>query len=86
MNIEEVMKRHGFRFSASCGGQASYTRFVKYKGKRAYINLTDVSGEGFPRTLDDPVQVRIYDVRSGDELEVSQNISALSTYLKSLNV
>ena len=35
MNIEEVMKRHGFRFSASCGGQASYTRFVKYKGKRA---------------------------------------------------
>jgi hypothetical protein len=44
----------------------------------------DKDGEGLPQSLDEPVQVGIYELRSGDELESSQNISSLNSYLESL--
>ena len=84
MSVEEVMKSHGFNLSASCAGKASYTKWIKYKGKRAYITINDVSGESFPITLEEPVRVTIHDLRSGDELEAPQDISSLSAYLESL--
>ena len=84
MSIDEVMKDHGFNFSASCAGKGSYTKWIKYNGKRAYIAVHDVSGDGFPSTLDEPVRVAIHDLRSGDELEAPQDISSLSAYLASL--
>ena len=84
MSIDEVMKDHGFNFSASCAGKGSYTKWIKYHGKRAYIAVHDVSGDGFPSTLDEPVRVAIHDLRSGDELEAPQDISSLSAYLASL--
>ena len=85
MTFEEVMKSHGFNFSASCAGKGSYTKWIKYNGKRAYIAVNDASGEGFPATLEEPVRVTIHDLRSGDELEASQDISSLSAYLASLD-
>jgi hypothetical protein len=85
MNVEEVMKRHGFNLSAGCAGIASYTKWVKYEGRRAYISVTDVSGDGLPVTLHEPVRVEIYDLRSGEELEDSQDIRSLSSYLESLD-
>jgi len=84
MSVEEVMKSHGFNLSASCAGKASYTKWIKYKGKRAYITVNDVSGDSFPITLEEPVRVIIHDLRSGDELETPQDISSLSAYLESL--
>jgi hypothetical protein len=83
--IEEVMKNHGFNLSASCAGKASYTKWIKYKGKRAYITVNDASGDSFPTTLEEPVRVTLHDLKSGDELEVPQNISSLSAYLESLH-
>jgi hypothetical protein len=44
----------------------------------------DKNGEGLPQSLDEPVQVGIYDLRSGDELESSQHMSSLNSYLESL--
>ena len=85
MNVEEVMKRHGFNLSAGCAGIASYTKWVKYEGRRAYISVTDVSGDGLPVTLHEPVRVEIYDLRSGEELKDSQDIRSLSSYLESLD-
>jgi hypothetical protein len=85
MSVEELMKSSGFNLSASCAGKASYTKWIKYQGKRAYIMVTDTSGESFPTTLDEPVRVAIHDLRSGDELETPQNISSLSSYLASLD-
>ncbi|MFH1594857.1 MAG: hypothetical protein ABIG94_00595 [Pseudomonadota bacterium] len=84
MSVEEVMKSHGFNLSASCAGKASYTKWIKYKGKRAYITVNDVSGDSFPITLEEPVRVTIHDLRSGNELEAPQDISSLSAYLESL--
>lgn len=84
MSVEEIMKRYGFRVSASCAGQAWYTKFVDYKGKRAYVTVTDEEGDGLPASLDEPVAVGIYELRSGDELEACQNISSLNSYLESL--
>ena len=84
MSVEEVMKSHGFNLSASCAGKASYTKWIKYKGKRAYITVNDGSGDSFPITLEEPVRVTIHDLRSGDELEAPQDISSLSAYLESL--
>ncbi|MBM4275069.1 MAG: hypothetical protein FJ134_11500 [Deltaproteobacteria bacterium] len=84
MNLEEVMKNHGFNFSASCAGKGSYTKWIKYQGKRAYIAVHDISGEGFPTTLEEPVRVAIHELRSGDEVEPPQEISSLSSYLESL--
>ena len=84
MNLEEVMKSHGFNFSASCAGKGSYTKWIKHRGKRAYVAVTDVSGEGFPASLDDPVRVAVLDLRSGDELEAAQDFASLQAYLASL--
>ena len=84
MSLEEVMKDHGFNFSASCAGKGSYTKWVKHQGKRAYVAVHDASGEGFPATLDEPVRVAIHDLRSGDELEAAQDFGSLSAFLASL--
>ena len=83
MSVDEVMKSHGFNFSASCAGKGSYTKWIKYQGKRAYIAVSDASGESFPTALEDPVRVAIHDLRSGNELEVPQDISSLRSYLES---
>jgi hypothetical protein len=84
MSVEEVMKNHGFNLSASCAGKASYTKWMKYQGRRAYITVNDVNGDSFPNTLEEPVRVAIHDLKSGDEIEVSREISSLSSYLESL--
>ena len=84
MSVEEVMKEHGFKISASCAGQAWYTKFIEYKGRRAYITVMDKNGEGLPQSLDEPVQVGIYELRSGEELEESSNVSSLNSYLECL--
>jgi hypothetical protein len=84
MSIDEVMTQHGFNFSASCGGKGSYTKWIKHRGKRAYIAITDASGESFPTSLDDPVRLAVHELKSGDELEASREISSLSSYLASL--
>ena len=85
MSVEEVMKTHGFNLAASCAGKASYTKWIKHRGKRAYITVNDVSGDSFPNSLDEPVRVAIHDLRSGDELEAAQDISSLNSYLASLS-
>ncbi len=84
MSLEEIMKQHGFRVSASCAGQAWYTKFIDYNGRRAYITVMDKEGEGLPQQLDDPVVVAVYDLRSGDELKTYAGIDSLRDYLDSL--
>ena len=84
MSLDEIMKDHGFRVSASCAGQAWYTKFISYNGRRAYITVMDKEGEGLPQLLDDPVAVVVYDLRSGDELETYPAIDSLKSYLESL--
>jgi hypothetical protein len=84
MSIDEVMASHGFNFSASCAGKGSYTKWIKHRGKRAYIAISDGSGESFPTTLDEPVRVAIHDLKSGDEVEAAEDIGSLRSYLESL--
>jgi len=85
MTLEEVMKNHGFNFSASCAGKGSYTKWIKHRGKRAYIAVTGADGDSFPTTLNDPVRVAVHDLRSGEEIEAALEIGSLSAYLASLN-
>jgi hypothetical protein len=84
MNVEDIMKDHGFNFSASCGGKASYTKWIKYNGKRAYITVNDASGDGFPTTLEEPVTVTVHDLKSGDALAPPQAVGSLGEYVASL--
>lgn len=84
MSVEEVMTQHGFRLSAGCSGKASYTKNVKHEGKRAYLSVTVPEGEGFPTTLEEPILVTIYDLKSGDELGVGQKYSSLAAYLETV--
>ncbi len=84
MSIEEVMKDYDFNLAASCAGIASYTRWIKYQGKRAYVSVTDINEKGLPMTLAEPVKVSIYDLRSGDELEDPQRFESLQSYLDTL--
>jgi hypothetical protein len=84
MSVEEVMEKHGFRIAASCAGKASYTKWIKYKGARAYVTVTDLSEDGLPGSLDEPVRVGIYDLKSGDEVEPFRDFSSLKSYLESL--
>lgn len=84
MSLEDIMQSHGFNLSASCAGKASYTKWIKYRGKRAYITVNDASGESFPSTMEEPVRVAIHDLRSGDEVEPGRDVSSLNSYLESL--
>lgn len=84
MSLEDIMNSHGFNLAASCAGKASYTKWIKYQGKRAYITVNDASGESFPSTMEEPVRVAIHDLRSGNEVEPGRDISSLSSYLESL--
>jgi hypothetical protein len=84
MSVEEIMEKHGFRIAASCAGKASYTKWVKHKGARAYVNVTDPNEDGLPGSLDEPVRVCILDLKSGDELEPCRDVSSLKSYLESL--
>ncbi|MGO9175583.1 MAG: hypothetical protein ACLQED_05505 [Desulfobaccales bacterium] len=84
MSLEDIMNSHGFNLAASCAGKASYTKWIKYRGKRAYITVNDASGESFPSTMEEPVRVAIHDLRSGNEVEPGRDISSLSSYLESL--
>jgi hypothetical protein len=85
MGVEEEMEKRGFRIAASCAGKASYTRWVDHHGKRAYVTVTDISEEGLPGSMDEPVRVGIFDLRSGDELEAIREISSLRSFLESLD-
>ncbi len=84
MSIEETMKSHGFELSASCAGKASYTKWIKHKGKRAYITVNDAGGDGFPTTLEEAVRVILHDLRSGEDLEPPQDFASLKAYLDTL--
>jgi hypothetical protein len=83
MGVEEEMEGYGFRLSAGCSGKAAYTKFVKHKEKRAYINVTSATGEGQPTSLEEPVRVVIYDLKSGDELDAGVEFPSLRAYLTS---
>ena len=85
MSVEEVMEKHGFRIAASCAGKASYTKWVKVKGARAYVAVTDLKEDGLPTSLDEPVRVCIFDLKSGDELDPCRDHSSLKSYLESLD-
>ncbi len=85
MNVEETMTARGFRLSAGCSGEASYTKFVQHQGKRAYVSVTNADGKGFPTSLEDPVSVVIYELRSGDELGPATGFASLSAYLASVD-
>jgi len=84
MSVEEIMKEHGFNLAASCAGKASFTKWIKHQGKRAYITVQDLSGESFPTTLEEPVRVAIHDLKSGNEKEPPRDFGSLSSYLESL--
>lgn len=84
MEIEETMSVHGFRLSAGCSGEGSYTKTVETRGKQAYVSVTNADGTGFPTSLEDPVSVVVYDLKSGDELGPGRNFESLSAYLESI--
>ncbi len=84
MSVEDVMVKHGFRLSAGCSGKAAYTKNIKHQGKRAYVSVTNKGGEGFPTSLEDPVLVMIYDLKSGDELEPGLDFGSVAAYLESV--
>jgi hypothetical protein len=82
MSIEHVMEEYGFRLSAGCSGKASYVKNIKHDGNRAYLSVTVPDGEGMPTTLEEPVLVTIYDLKSGEPLEEGQDFDSLSEYLE----
>jgi hypothetical protein len=85
MSVEEQLESYGFRLAASCSGKAAYTKFVKHEGKRAYISVTSIGPDGgLPTSMEEPVQVLIYDLKSGDELEPGKDFVSLKAYLESL--
>ena len=84
MSVEEKMEAHGFRLSAGCSGKAAYTKLIKHDEKRAYVSVTNIGGDSFPTSMDEPVRVIVYDLRSGDELGPGQDFDTLEKYLEQL--
>jgi hypothetical protein len=78
------MEDHGFRLSAGCSGKASYVKNVRHDGNRAYISVTMPEGEGMPTTLEEPILVTVYDLKTGDALEEGQGFDSVSEYLETV--
>ena len=84
MELDKVMEDYGFSVSSSCSGFEWYTKTLSYKGKEAYITITDNAGAGLPKSMDAPVLVDIFDFDSGNELEKSCRFESLKSYLDTL--
>lgn len=78
------MEANGFRLSASCSGSAAYTKFVQHRGKRGYISVSGMGGEGLPSSLEDAVRVVIIEMKSGDELQPEEIFESLGAYLETI--
>jgi hypothetical protein len=84
MDINHLMKKNGFAAGSSGGGCEWYTKQIAYKGKQAYIAVTDDGGLDLPQSLNDPVYVGIYDMEDGDMLKEAKLYPSLKDYLNSL--
>ncbi len=82
MNVEEKLAEYGFRLSAGCSGKAAYTKFVQHEGRRAYISVTSLASEDLPTTLEEPIHVVTYDLKSGDELDAGHDFKSLQEFLE----
>ena len=85
MELDNILEEHGFEASSSCSGFSWYTKKIDYKGKKAFIALTDEGGTNLPDSLDKPVLVSTIDLDSGDDLEASRRFETLKSYLNQLN-
>jgi len=65
-------------------GKRRTQKFVQHKGRRAYVTVNTISGEDIPGSMDEPVRVCVFDLRSGDELDSGQDFASLRCYLESL--
>ena len=72
-----------FSASSSGGGCEWYTKPIQYKGKDAFIAITDDSGLDLPVAIEDSVYVGIYDPESGDLVEEAKLVGSLQEYLES---
>ncbi len=84
MDVDKIMNDYGFSVSSSCSGLEWYKKTIQYKGKDAFITITDPTFTGLPKSLDEPILVEMYDMDSGNELEKSQNFESLKSYLDTL--
>ena len=84
--MEKIMAKYGFSISSSCSGFELYKKAIEYKGKQAFITVTDTENSSLPKSLDDPVEVEIYDLDSGNELEKSRSFDSLQSYLDTLGL
>ena len=84
MTLNQEMEKHGFGASSSGGGCQWYTKEIKYKGKDAFVAITDDGGLELPESLDVPVMVGIYDLDSGALVEEVQRFGSLRSYLASI--
>jgi len=85
MDIVNIMREHGFGASSSGGGCEWYTKETVYKGKSAFIAITDNGGLDLPQSLDEPVYVGIYDLDTGDLIEEAKLHDSLKSYLDSIS-
>ena len=84
MGIIAIMENHGFSASHSKVGSEWYTKQIKYKGKDAFIAITDDGGLGLPESLDEPVYVGKYDLGSGKQIKHADLVKSLKSYLETL--
>ena len=85
MDVDKIMNDYGFSVSSSCSGFEWYKKTIQYKGKDAFITITDHTVTGLPKSLDEPILVEMYDMDSGNEFEKSQNFESLKSYLDTLD-
>jgi len=85
MAIDNLLEEYGFEASSSCSGFSWFTKKIDYKGKKAFITLTDEGGTHLPESLDKPVLVSTIDLDSGEDLEAARRFETLKSYLDMLN-
>lgn len=61
-----------------------FTKPTTYKGKPAFIAITDESGCRLPESLDSPIMVGIHDLEGGEISETVKDYPSLKSYFDTI--
>ncbi len=84
MTVQDLMAKYGFKLGLNSEGYEWYSRRMWFRGREAFVTVSDPNGFGAPVSLEEPVLFAIYDIESGRMLEESRRFESLSAFIEML--
>lgn len=86
MSVESFMNEKGFAAGSSGGGCEWYTKDFTYKGKPAFLAITDNGGMDLPTSMDEPVIVGVYCLETEELIEQPKPYNSMQAALEDFGI